>query len=116
MKNELKKVFEDELEDVKENVVDEVENLLPETPRLKGVSFSEIPVVKEDIVEVGEIIESTEPGNTSVDDSNNKKTQTDVEMGLPEDGEGDKEGDDSDKAEKSEDTAFLEGIMDEDEK
>ena len=37
-------------------------------------------------------------------------------MGLSEDGEGDGEGDDSDKVEKSEDTAFLEGIMDEDEK
>ena len=113
VKNELKKVFEDELEDVKENVVDEVENLLPETPRLKSVSFSELPVqVKQD--DVGEIIESTEPENTTVDESNNKKTQTDVEMGLSEDGEGDDSG--SDKAEKSEDTAFLEGIMDEDEK
>ena len=48
VKNELKKVFDDELEDVKENVVEEVENLLPETPRLKSVSFSELPVeVKE---------------------------------------------------------------------
>ena len=39
VKKELKKVFEDELDDVKENIVEEVETLLPETPRLKMYLF-----------------------------------------------------------------------------
>ena len=107
VKKELKKVFEDELDDVEENVVEEVETLLPETPRLKSVSFSEPPVefkeddvkedTKEDIVDVDDDIKEDEESTT-------KETQTDVEMGLQEE-----------TAENEEDV-FLEGIKDEDEK
>ena len=108
VKKELKKVFEDELDDVKENVVEEVETLLPETPRLKSVSFSELPVevkegdVKEDVDEVDE----TEVVETEVveDESTTKETQTDVEMGLQE------------ETPENEEDVFLEGIKDEDEK
>lgn len=108
VKKELKKVFEDELDDVKENVVDEVENLLPETPRLKSVSFSELPVevkegdVKEDVDEVDgtEVVETEDVE----DESTTKETQTDVEMGLQE------------ETPENEEDVFLEGIKDEDEK
>ena len=108
MKKELKKVFEDELDDVKENVVDEVENLLPETPRLKSVSFSELPVeVKEgDVKEDVDVVDETGVVETGVveGESTTKETQTDVEMGLQE------------ETPENEEDVFLEGIKDEDEK
>lgn len=114
VKKELKKVFEDDLDDVKENVVEEVETLLPETPRLKSVSFSELPVefkeddikedAKEDIVDVEDDIKENVGDDVEDEESTTKETQTDVEMGLQEE-----------TAENEEDV-FLEGIKDEGEK
>ena len=72
VQKELKTILDDGLEDVKDNVIDEVTELLPETPRnVRMVSFSE---------QAEEIKETI----TELDDSgdNNKNTQTDVEMGL----------------------------------
>ena len=108
VKNELKKVFDDELDDVKENVVEEVENLLPETPRLKSVSFSELPVeVKEDdvvdSVDEKELVDKTEDVE---DESTTKETQTDVEMGI---------SDENTDTPVNEEQDFLDGIK-EDEK
>ena len=91
-----------------ENLVEEVETLLPETPRLKSVSFSELPVqVKED--DVGDNV-----GDNVVDDvkedvkedvvdeeTTTKETQTDVEMGIQE------------ESPENEESVFLEGIEDE---
>ena len=72
VQKELKTILDDGLEDVKDNLIDEVTELLPETPRtVRMVSFSE---------QAEEIKETI----TELDDSgdNNKNTQTDVEMGL----------------------------------
>ena len=117
VKNELKKVFDDGLDDVKENLVEEVETLLPETPRLKSVSFSELPVefkeedVKEDVKENVEDVEDVEDDvkedvveDVVDEESTTKETQTDVEMGLQE------------EIPENEEDVFLEGIKDEGEK
>ena len=109
VKKELKKVFDDELDDVKENVVEEVENLLPETPRLKSVSFSELPVeVKDgDTLPVDETDVVDETGDIEGEESTTKETQTDVEMGI---------SDENTDTPVNEETDFLEGIKDEGEK
>ena len=109
VKKELKKVFDDELDDVKENVVEEVENLLPETPRLKSVSFSELPVeVKDgDEVMIDKKDVEDETGDIDDEESTTKETQTDVEMGI---------SDENTDTPVNEEIDFLEGIKDEDEK
>ena len=109
VKKELKKVFDDELDDVKENVVEEVENLLPETPRLKSVSFSELPVeVKDgDEVTIDKKDVEDETGDIEDEESTTKETQTDVEMGI---------SDENTDTPVNEEINFLEGIKDEDEK
>lgn len=109
VKKELKKVFDDELDDVKENVVEEVENLLPETPRLKSVSFSELPVeVKDgDEVTIDKKDVEDETGDIEDEESTTKETQTDVEMGI---------SDENTDTPVNEEIDFLEGIKDEDEK
>ena len=98
VKKELKKVFEDELDDVKENVVEEVESLLPETPRLKSVSFSELPVQVEG--DVGDV-KGDVKGDVVDEETTTKETQTDVEMGIQE------------ESPENEESVFLEGIEDE---
>ena len=109
VKKELKKVFDDELDDVKENVVEEVETLLPETPRLKSVSFLELPVeVKDgDEVMIDKKDVEDETGDIEDEESTTKETQTDVEMGI---------SDENTDTPVNEEIDFLEGIKDEDEK
>ncbi len=98
VQKELKSVLDEGLDDIKDNVIQEVEQLIPQTP--KTVSFLENNEIKE------------------IDD-NNKETQTDVEMGISETEESESVSLDlelKEKTEPLEEEVFLEGIVDEEEK
>ena len=115
VQSELKSILDENLDDVKETVVEEVENLLPETPRMvKLVSFSED--VEENIID-SENTDSKQTSEQDVDqDGNDKNTQTDIEMGVDESEPEPEPAEETNDNTDPEGDLFLDGIVDDVEK
>ena len=115
VQSELKSILDENLDDVKETVVEEVENLLPETPRMvKLVSFSED--VEENIIDSDNTDSKQTSEQDDEHDGNDKKTQTDIEMGVDESEPEPEPAEETNDNTDPEGDLFLDGIVDDVEK